>query len=160
MSRRGFLGSSSHSVLFPSVFDMDEALLAFATALAAAAILWPPEEVALLEAAREFCRGICWHCGVHDETEVFSELWVCLTSAMVQMQGLPGNDIGLESMGSPKSESTSPLSSLRSLNFYQRQALYKDMLCLKRLLPAIEKEHCSLAWLVRVAIEDVDPMLP
>eukprot|EP00438_Fugacium_kawagutii_P035292 Skav215240 [mRNA] locus=scaffold811:66635:66820:- [translate_table: standard] len=60
-------------------------------------------------------------------------------------------------MGVPSS--TTSLESLRSLNSNQRLSLLADMECLKQLLPGLEKAQPGVVWAIRIAIEDIEPML-
>eukprot|EP00438_Fugacium_kawagutii_P015737 Skav210644 [mRNA] locus=C8891178:237:572:- [translate_table: standard] len=110
-----------------------------------------------MEGSREFCRAVCFFCGVTEDTGCLADLWIGLTSAVVQMGGLAGDDITIQSMCA--SPITSDLDCLRELNLYQRVALRGDMGCLKELLPAIAKVNGSLAWQVRVLLEDIHGVL-
>lgn len=135
-----------------------EAFLLMATHVASAAKSWPQDQLDGLEASREFCRAICWHCGLTYETECASELWIVLTMTKSKMNGFSGDDISLLSMGLPGTTCLD-LSYLQQLNLYQKRALLDDLKCLVKLLPQLEDIAPSLVWQVKVLAHDVDQLI-
>lgn len=135
-----------------------EAFLLMATDLASVAKSWPQDQLDGLEASREFCRAICWHCGLTYETECASELWIVLTMTKSKMNGFSGDDISLKSMG--LGTTCLDLSYLQQLNLYQKRALLDDLKCLFKLLPQLEDiAPSSLVWQVNVLAHDVDKLI-
>lgn len=136
-----------------------EAFLLMATDLASVAKSWPQDQLEGLEASREFCRAICWHCGITYETECASELWIVLTMTKSKMNGFSGDDISLQSMGLLAETDGIDLSYLQRLNLYQKRALLDDLKCLVNLLPQLKDIAPSLVWQVNTLAHDVDKLI-
>lgn len=102
-----------------------EALLLIASALAADASTWSPEQKENMERCREFCRTTLTHIGLAECTRCLADLWVVLTMAQVKMAGFEGRDINIAGMGLPKQNFGVSLDRLKSMNRCMLK-LYKE----------------------------------
>ena len=96
------------------------------------------DEAALeqLEAAREGCRNLCLQVGLGLHTTCLGQLWCSITAAQVRMQGLPGDDIDVQSIGVPSRVSS--FDTLNELNYNQKFYLHQDLKALEVLLPVFQ----------------------
>ena len=106
-----------------------------------------------LEAAREGCRNLCLRIGLGPHTACLGQLWCSITAAQVQMRGLPGDDIDVQSMGVPSRVSS--FDTLNKLNCYQRFYLHKDLKALEDLLPVFQSMAPELIQEVSKLLKEV-----
>jgi hypothetical protein len=106
-----------------------------------------------LEAAREGCRILCLQVGLGPHTACLGQLWCSITAAQVRMQGLAGDDVGLQSMGVPSRVSS--FDTLNNLNCYQKFFLHKELKTLEALLPVFQKMAPELIQEVSQVLDKV-----
>ena len=69
--------------------------------------------------------------------------WIELTKAVVQMVGLPGDDITSGSIGLPGGRAK-PLEHIKTMNFYMKRAFDRDLTVAQQVLPALKTMDANL----------------
>lgn len=98
--------------------------------------LWNPSGLEALECCRELTRNTLLWLGESEDTRCLVTFWIQLTTAIVMMGGMPGDDITSESIGLPSY--TKPLEHIKAMNYYMKRAFDRDLTVAQRVLPALK----------------------
>ena len=105
---------------------------------------WTAESVQALErTSRELTRNTLLWLGESKDTRCLVTFWIELTKAVVQMVGLPGDDITSDSIGLPGG-CAKPLEHIKTMNFCMKRAFDRDLTVAQQVLPALKTMDANL----------------
>lgn len=130
-----------------------EAMLPTAAQIAAHFSKLDEDQLDLLEVAREACRNLCLQVGLGPHTASLGILWCSITAAQVQMNGLAGDDIDVQSMGVPSLVKSFDV--LKEQNKDFRFYFHKELKALNSLLPTFRNFAPELIQEVESVVTEV-----
>ena len=97
--------------------------------------LWSIDSIDNLEVIRELCRNTLMWLGRSPNTECLVTMWIGLTKAKVQIEGLDGSSVTADSIGLPAWNQ--PVEHIKHMNQPQKDQFKKEVAVLLEMLPAL-----------------------